>query len=441
MFLSSLLSKSSARCRGWRVLAPAFFGACLLVTACQAPPLFSGFEPPSIVAPVRKGETTLLVQPRPPGLTAPQKPFANPTERPIVDPASPLADFGAGRYFPRIAPPELSSLAAQVQGTRLVYTPPGPAFAWSETENILILGTDRRAGEASWRTDSIMIVGLDRTNGRAAILSVPRDLYLNLPAYGWARINQADYIGERVLKVDGGGPAYVSEVLSAELGIRTQHWVRIEMSGFSAVVDAVGGVTINLDCPFYEPIYNLDTQRWEYFTLPAGQVYLDGESAYWFVRLRLRESDIGRAKRQRQFLWALRERAVDARLILRLPQLWSAFNDTFTTDLTLLQMLDYARFGMDLEAQNVRATGITLRDLVSVVTPQGAQVLQIGNPQAIRDLVNSVWDAPAMADAYRKDATACTPIPPDAQAALEAPALETIVEGPQPVFGEGEDTP
>jgi LCP family protein required for cell wall assembly len=266
-----------------------------------------------------------------------------------------------------------------------------------------------------------MVVGIDRDRNRVAVLSIPRDLYVDIPYYGWSRINTADYIGERVLPVEGGGPALVSEILNNTFGISTDHWVRVEMNGFVDMVDAIGGVTVHLDCPFYEPIYNLTTEQWEYFTLPAGDVYMDGETAYWFVRLRLRESDIGRAQRQRQFLWALRDQASAMNLLLRFPELWSAFNDTFTTDLSMREMIDYAQFALSLDAGNVRAAGISLRDLESFTTDKGASVLRIGDPGRVQAVVEGIWDAPAMADAYRQDATNCRPIPTDLNPALAVP--------------------
>ena len=280
-----------------------------------------------------------------------------------------------------------------------VPTPIGPSFQWSQTENYLILGTDRRPNWSSWRTDTIMVMGLDRERGRAAVLSIPRDLYVDIPNYGWQRINMADYIGENVLPVEGGGPALVSQVLSNTLGISTDHYVRIEMNGFRSFVDAVGGVTVSLDCPFYEPIYNLDTESWDYFTLPAGDVRLDGDDAYWFVRLRYRESDIGRSKRQRQFLWAMRDQMLNANLIFRFPELWSAFRQMFGTDLSLLQMVEVIRAGLVLEPSSVRAAGISLGDLQNYTTPGGAAVLVIADPGRVRRVVDGIWDAPAMVDA------------------------------------------
>ncbi len=286
-----------------------------------------------------------------------------------------------------------------------------PAFAWSETENILVLGTDRRPFDASWRTDTIMVVGIDRERDRIAVLSIPRDLYIEIPGYGYGRINQADYIGERVIREKGGGPALVSDILEETFGVETKNWVRFEMTGFQAVVDAVGGVDMNLECPFYEPILNLDTGQWEYFTLPAGEVHLDGESAYWYVRLRLRESDIGRSNRQRQFLWAMREQVLNENLLLRFPELWTAFRHSFSTDLSFLEIVDLLRFGISLEPDSVRASGITLKELDSHITESGASVLIITEPDKAQQVVDGIWDAPAMVDANRKEVQKCEPIP------------------------------
>lgn len=290
-------------------------------------------------------------------------------------------------------------------------TPIPPPFSLRETDNMLLLGTDRRPEDGSWRTDSLMIISIDRTYNRAAILSVPRDLYLSIPGYGMARINQVDYLGEKVLATPDGGPALLSQVIEENLGLTTGHWMRVEMSGFEAVVDALGGVTVDLDCPFYELIYDLDEQRWDYFTLPAGENLLDGQSARWFVRLRLIESDFGRARRQRQFLWALRDQALNTNLLLRVPELWSAFQQMFGTDLSLLQMLDLARFAVALEPQNVRAAAITNAQVDRFITASGADVLVINDPSKIAALIDGIWEGESLSEANRTDPASC-PAPP-----------------------------
>src|SRR5690606_14557485 len=139
-----------------------------------------------------------------------------------------------------------------------------------------------------------------------------------------------------------------------------------------------------LDCPFYEPIFNLSTNAWDYFTLPAGEVHLTGEEAYWYVRLRLKESDIGRSQRQRQFLWAMRDQIMNTNLLPRMPALFAAFSNTFSTDLSIVEILSLMQFGMGMDSSNVRASGISLRELQSHTTEQGASVLIITDPARVR---------------------------------------------------------
>ena len=314
-------------------------------------------------------------------------------------------------------------------------TPIPPPFNMRETDNMLLLGTDRRPNDGSWRTDTIMVVGIDRTYNRAAVLSIPRDLYLSIPNYGMARINQVDFLGDNVLKVEGGGPALLSQVIEENLGLKTEHWVRVEMSGFEEVVDTLGGVTVNLDCPFYELIYDLDEQKWDYFTLPAGEVVLDGVSARWFVRLRLIESDFGRARRQRQFLWALREQVLNRNQLLRIPELWNSFQQTFDTDLSLLQMLDLTRFAVGLEADNVRAAAITDQQVDRFIASSGADVLVINDPSKIAWLIDTIWDGESLSEANRKDPTSCPPPPkgiPNYVQVLLTPTPAPTVESTQP---------
>ncbi len=286
-------------------------------------------------------------------------------------------------------------------------TPEPPPFDLTQTDNFLLLGTDRRPDRTNWRTDSIMVVGIDHTYGRAAVLSIPRDLYINVPGYGQARINQVDYVGEKILKIEGGGPALLSQVISQTLGINTKHWARIELRGFADLVDALGGVTVHLDCPFYELVYDLDIQGWTYFELPAGDVLMDGQTAYFFVTLRYLESDFGRARRQRQFLWALRNQALSTDLILRLPELYTAFQQTFSTDLSLLEMVQLARFGLSIDSENVRASALTGNELESYITASGADVLRIADPSRVQNVISNIWSGSSLADAGRHDPNTC----------------------------------
>jgi len=293
--------------------------------------------------------------------------------------------------------------------------PPVPLLpSWQETENYLILGTDRRADESFWRTDVIMVVGLDRKGRRAAVFSIPRDLYVPIPQRGWGRINTVDFIGQVRLNVEGGGAALVADVLQTTLGIPIQHWMRVDMRAFEELVDAVGGVTIHLECPFYEPIIDLNTRAWTYFSLPPGEVTLNGEEAHWYARLRLRESDFGRAQRQRQLLWALRDKMLRANLVLRIPDLWRALDGKFDTDLSLREIVELAQFGLPLNASRVSTGALTYPELSDYTTPDGGAVLRIRSTEQVQAKLDSLWDGPFMSEISRPANESCPPPPPGA---------------------------
>lgn len=370
--------------------------------------------------------------PKPPlDITGAHQPLPGVDARSYNPPVPPIQPFSISRtLYPQVAAANGAGALLVAPAAEFIPTPlpapVGPAFNWSQTENYLLLGTDHRPGWTSWRTDVIMIVGVDRANSRVAVFSIPRDTYVQIPGYGWGRINQIDNIGEKA-NPNGGGPALMSQVLANTLGITTQHWVRVRMDGFVDVVNAIGGVTVHLDCPFYEPVFNLTTNAWDYFALPPGDVWLDGDTAYWFVRLRYRESDIGRNQRQREFLWALREQIKRTNLLANFLPLYNAFQGMVTTDLNPLEIVDLLSWGIQLDPAAVRASGLTLYDLQPYTTPEGASVLRIADPAHVRRVVEGVWQAPAMVESYRKDATQCQPLPPGVTYATDISELDKSV--------------
>jgi LCP family protein required for cell wall assembly len=276
-------------------------------------------------------------------------------------------------------PEEQPALLADVQ-TRV-------ARRLQKTENILVLGDDSHHNYAIWRTDSIMVIAIDRENRQVGVISIPRDLYVNIPDYGMERINVADYIGE-VREYPGGGPALAGRVISDTLGIPTQHYVRVRLNGMSTLVDALGGITVYLDCPLYE-IEGM-TQRddgtydYSYWSLPAGEVHLDGANARKFATYRYATSDFSRSARQQQIIWALRNRALEVNLIPRLPELWSALGELYDTDLTLVDVARLAQFGMDLNPANVHSLGLGMDVLKNHENAEGASLLVVGD-QALLD--------------------------------------------------------
>ncbi|HSN77981.1 MAG TPA: LCP family protein, partial [Anaerolineae bacterium] len=202
---------------------------------------------------------------------------------------------------------DLQALAAAL-GLRPLAAPvaaPAEPVDLTRTENVLVLGTDNRPELEAWRTDSIMVVVIDPKIGQVGIVSIPRDLYVDVPGYdkGKERLNAVAYIGEK-LDYPGGGPALVSRVVEEQLGIPTQHYVIIHQDGLIKLVDALGGVTVNLDCPLYEATPDDKSPTgMKTFTLPAGPVQLDGVTAKKFATYRYVQTDFGRTQRQQQLIW------------------------------------------------------------------------------------------------------------------------------------------
>ncbi len=305
------------------------------------------------------------------------------------------------------APEEQPALLADVQ-TRV-------ARRLQKTENILVLGDDSHHNYAIWRTDSIMVIAIDRENRQVGVVSIPRDLYVDIPDYGMERINVADYIGE-IREYPGGGPALAGRVISDTLGIPTQHYIRVHLQGLVKLVDALGGITVKLDCPLYEmeAFQNKTTDAIEYttWTLPAGEVHLNGADARRFATYRYATSDFSRSARQQQIIWALRNRAREINLIPRLPELWTALGDLYSTDLTLVDVAKLAQFGMDLDSSNVHSLSLNMEVLDNFENPAGASLLVIGDKELFELKKEQLFMQKPMERLGKKDAGEECPPPP-----------------------------
>ncbi len=281
------------------------------------------------------------------------------------------------------------------------------------TENILVLGIDHRSGDPdpSWRTDTIMVVAIDHAQGQVGVISIPRDLYVDIPGLGMARINQADYYGEAT-GYPGGGAALLRRVLTETLGIPTQHYARVNMDGLVRLVDALGGITVTLECPLYERTPDESSPNglvdWD---LPAGTVFLDGATAKKFATYRYVTSDFGRAQRQQQLLWAIRDRALQLGVIPRIPELWKALADTFTTDLGVLDVARLGAFGASLAPDHVRGLVFSTEALDYFVTEEGAWVLVIRDRDKLEAEKGQIFAAQPLAQSGKTTAGECPPTP------------------------------
>jgi LCP family protein required for cell wall assembly len=251
---------------------------------------------------------------------------------------------------------------------------------WPAPDNgrvtILLLGIDARdrVKEGASRTDVMTLVTIDPISKTAAMLSIPRDLYVPLPGYDQQRINTAYFWGE-VNGLPGGGPGFAEETVRYNFGIPLQRYAVIDFEGFQQIVDAVGGVEIDVPQDIIDYEYPTPDYGTEVLHIPAGRVHMDGELALKYVRTRHGDSDFGRLQRQQQVLLAIRDKAVSIGSINRVPEVLNAVSDSLQTDLTLPEILSLAKKWGQIPRENIRNYRIDETMIQPYITPQGGQVL------------------------------------------------------------------
>jgi LCP family protein required for cell wall assembly len=289
-----------------------------------------------------------------------------------------------------------------------MYTPtPLPTATITEdVVTILLVGVDSARNLKVQNTDTIIVAAVNKATKQVSMLSIPRDLWVYIPYHGWNRINQAHKLGY-ILNYPGEGPGLLADTIEMNFGIPIDHWGRVDFQGFTRVVDQLGGVEMTVACRvnlrFMAPTANDPNQ--EERILEPGVYQMDGETALYYVRTRRDGSDFDRARRQQQFLRAMWDQAKQRDIILKIPGLWSALRDAFTTDLNLNDALSLAPTALEIKPQNVRSYYIGPRQTRDWRTHQGAQVL-LPDYDKIQQTVASLYSSqPASTEQTVSEAT------------------------------------
>lgn len=161
---------------------------------------------------------------------------------------------------------------------------------------VLLLGSDRRPGERDpARTDAVMIMRVDPERRRIALLSLPRDLMVQIPGYGWSRINSANVLGN-----DGaeGGRELARRTVSNLLGLPIDYYLYIDFEGFIQAIDSLGGVTVDVDKELYDAKFPTMDYGYTVAHFLPGPQRMDGLTALTYSRVRHPDSDFARIRRQ-----------------------------------------------------------------------------------------------------------------------------------------------
>jgi LCP family protein required for cell wall assembly len=252
----------------------------------------------------------------------------------------------------------------------------GGLTAWDGTDRVtvLLLGADTRPSERGVsrpRTDSMMLLTIDPTTNTAGVLSIPRDLYVDIPGYGLYRVNTAYFLG---------GGELAEQTVEYNLGVYVDYYVLVEFDAFVTLIDEIGGIDVDVPYEIYDPTYPDQSYGYDPFYIDAGPHHMDGETALRYARTRYTPgSDFDRAGRQQDVLFAIRERALSAEmlptLVQRAPVIYATISGSIETDMTLDDMARLALRVQDIPRESIR-TGVIDSTYTSFYTaPNGAAVL------------------------------------------------------------------
>jgi LCP family protein required for cell wall assembly len=221
---------------------------------------------------------------------------------------------------------------------------PQDGLVISKPSLIVLLGTDGDSSEAradSRRSDSILLVRTDPARHRIAYLSIPRDLRVEIPGFGSYKINAAFQLG---------GPALALRTIRSLTGLRPNHVALVDFDDFRTVIDALGGVTIDVPKPIlsnrFACPYSTEArcQQWEGWRFEAGEQTMDGRRALIYSRVRENrldpaENDLTRGERQQEVVEAMTDELVGLGTFVKLPFIGADLVKPLTTDLSAGELL------------------------------------------------------------------------------------------------------
>ncbi|MDQ7034553.1 MAG: LCP family protein [Anaerolineae bacterium] len=259
----------------------------------------------------------------------------------------------------------------------------------------VMVGLDRRPGDTGlqYRTDTMMLVSIDPDSDDIGILSIPRDLYVQIPGYPQLqRINTAMFLGE--IQRQGFGPTLMMQTVQFNLGIRVHDYIAVDFQAFIDVVNAIGGINVTTTYVINDPQYPDMNYGYDPLYIPVGTHHLDGYDALRFARTRHGSSDIRRAERQQQALYAIRDRILDfdmvPSLIAQAPLLWNSWGDNISTGLSFEQIIQLSLYAKDVPRDQITMGVISFEYLQSYTTGAGAQVL-IPNRSRLGNLMVDIF--------------------------------------------------
>jgi LCP family protein required for cell wall assembly len=292
--------------------------------------------------------------------------FVGDTEQECEADATPTPD-PAATTGPTDAPTATPTAEPTPAGTAVPNVSIAP-WDGKERLNILLIGADKQGG--GHNTDTLITVSIDPLTKQVAMFSLPRDTKeVPIPA-GPARSLWGRTYGNKINSFyvnnrnrsdlwPGGKNTRGYNALKAVLGelydLDIKYFVEVDFDGFKKVVDAMGGVTVNVQIPVVDDSYPAGKERSRRLYIPSGIQHMTGAQALRYARSRNTSSDFDRAARQQRVLLSMREQADPQNLIPRLPELVDALKASIKTDIPLDQIDELLGLASEVDTANIRS--------------------------------------------------------------------------------------
>lgn len=274
---------------------------------------------------------------------------------------------------------------------------------FESAESYLLVGIDHTRG--TWgRADTIVVAIFDEESGHGGLVSIPRDLYVDIPEHGPARINATLRIAAR----QGKNPLDVLRgVVEDVLSVEVEHVVVGDLRVFENTVDALGGLEVDVPCPLMDNFIDERTESGRrILNVEAGRQAMNGATAAMYARSRHGRSDWDRSRRQHAVLSALRRRVREAGMAEWVPVLGAALEEGVITSMSRLELLRLIRRVSRLDEGRLHGLLIGSRQVERHRTAEGRSVL-LPNYEAIDEALSGLFEAPAPGIAPR--ARLCRP--------------------------------
>src|SRR5215216_206206 len=239
--------------------------------------------------------------------------------------------------------------------------------SWDGASRINILFVGLRGGDplvesCPFCTDTLILLTVDPRSKTAGMLSIPRDMWVNIPGFGYSRINTAWSLG-RGSKLPGGGPALAMKTVSHFIGVPVDYYAQVDFDTFVDVINLLGGVDVyNEETILLDPMaHGRDFPKTRITC--CGMRHLDGRTALAYSRCRhieqgCQDGDIGRAKRQQKVIFGIRDKVLSPEnfpnLLAQAPHLYNVFSEGIHTNLSLQDAIKLAVLAKDISREDIK---------------------------------------------------------------------------------------